>query len=378
MIQDLITDLLIDNPFYGYLAAKVLLRPDDATERMTTVFNGGPILLYNETWFYALSPAHQRGVLKHELLHLALLHAHRREGRKAALWHLACDIAVNELTPEKERLDDLITLQRLFRTTGLLLPGKSTAEVYYSQLMKHPDAFTFNDTAQSTYVDFASGAPCYLGPLEDMPKNDLMVQALIEELTTIQVTTQKENSLPTGLSEKTEALYSPYKINWRGVMKRFLSGQGRILTRKSYKRQSRRYDDFPGKKRSVGVRALVAVDESGSISNAQVAGFYDELLKINGINHADITAVSFDSGCSDPMPLSKFVADSGRKRRGGTDFRPVFDVADRLKLPLVILFTDGDGTAPVSVNQRVLWVLTEGGRPPADYGIAIHYREDYS
>jgi predicted metal-dependent peptidase len=139
------------------------------------------------------------------------------------------------------------------------------------------------------------------------------------------------------------------------VLKRFLSGRGRLVARKSYKRVSRRFDDLPGSKRSVGVEALLAVDESGSVSDAMVRAFFDELGKINRINGVSLQVTAFDTECSAPVPLGSFVAKAGREKRGGTDFRPVFALADRLRIGRVIIFTDGDGERPESANQRTLW-----------------------
>jgi predicted metal-dependent peptidase len=67
--------------------------------------------------------------------------------------------------------------------------------------------------------------------------------------------------------------------------------------------------------------------------------------------------------------------DNKREKRGGTDFTPIFQLADQLKIPLVIIFTDGDGKAPESVNQNTLWVLTKGACKPAYYGTSVTFAE---
>jgi len=142
------------------------------------------------------------------------------------------------------------------------------------------------------------------------------------------------------------------------------------VVRRSYKRQSRRFDNLPGTKRSIGVTALLAVDESGSISNALVNQFYTELRNINKITSAAIQVTRFDTECTDPVPLDKFKFNQKREKSGGTDFRPVFNLADKLRMKLLIIFTDGDGIAPDSAHQNTLWVITGNGKKPADFG---HY-----
>jgi len=105
---------------------------------------------------------------------------------------------------------------------------------------------------------------------------------------------------------------------------------------------------------------LLAIDESGSISDSQVVKFYNELLAIKKITGATLSVTQFDTDCTMPIPIEKYSKVKERVKNGGTDFRPVFELADSLHMPLLIIFTDGDGEAPLHSNQKVLWVLTKG------------------
>ncbi|MPN00421.1 hypothetical protein SDC9_147616 [bioreactor metagenome] len=119
--------------------------------------------------------------------------------------------------------------------------------------------------------------------------------------------------------------------------------------------------------------ALLAVDESGSISDEMVKAFFAELFEINKIIGGNFFVTVFDTMCKEPVSLNKFILDSEREKRGGTDYRPVFALADRLKMPLVILFTDGDGQMPDSVNQNTLWVLTKNTRQEMAFGYSVPF-----
>jgi predicted metal-dependent peptidase len=79
----------------------------------------------------------------------------------------------------------------------------------------------------------------------------------------------------------------------------------------------------------------------------------------------------FDTTCTPPVSAKRFAADSVRVKSGGTDFRPVFALADSLRIPLLIIFTDGDGPAPEISNQKTLWVLTPGGTRPSLFGESV-------
>lgn len=375
-VNDIMFDLLIDNPYYGYLAGKVRFVEDREIDRMKMTFQKVPTALYNPEWFDSLENKAKKGAIIHELLHLALLHPFRREDRQAELWHVACDIANSEFMSKDYIHEDIVTREIIFIETSVCLEAKKTAEYYYQRLMDEDDRIDLRYKTGSPTVTFESGKAYHFDMADDMPKTEINAQAMIDELTSVQSSSLIEGVINEDLAEHTEGIYSDYKVNWRNVLKRFLSGQGKIIVRKSYKRQSRRFDDLPGTKRSVGVKAMVAVDESASVSNEDVNAFHRELLRINAITGTDITAVRFDTSCSDPVALKQFVNENKRERRGGTDFRPVFELADLLKIPLVILFTDGDGEAPDTVDQKVLWVLTNNGKAPKDYGTVVRFDEE--
>ena len=77
-------------------------------------------------------------------------------------------------------------------------------------------------------------------------------------------------------------------------------------TRATYKRVSRRYEGNPGNKRSVGLDVLIALDESGSITDEQLQTFYVELMAVNRITNARILVTEFDTACTPPKPASEY------------------------------------------------------------------------
>lgn len=184
-----------------------------------------------------------------------------------------------------------------------------------------------------------------------------------------------EGEIPAGIGDSLNEIYNTSEVNWRNVLKRFLTGKGRVKVRKTCKKVSRRFDDLPGSKRSIGTSALVALDESGSISDKQVMKFFDEMLEIKRITGADIRITQFDTACTNPVPIDMYIRKKARVKNGGTDYHPVFQLADKLHIPHLIIFTDGEGPAPDSANQKVLWVLTGGGKIPADFGYSVTFDE---
>lgn len=368
-IRETILKILIKNPFYGYIASKLTVKESNNIEKIKIDFSLK--LIYNPVWFRSLSDNNKVGSIIHEILHIILLHPLRRGDRKRGLWAIACDIAVNQFIPKKYLDKDSIILDHLNEIIGAELSPFMESEYYYSILEEAEVPFTLSDREVSFSLE---SYRMLRADLIDDQDRSFVNKELFNEVVGLSL---KRNGEAEGLTEELNNFinknYREVIINWRTLIKRFLSYRGRITKRKSLRKVSRRFDNVPGKKKSQGVRALVALDESGSMSDDLVNLYIKELNEINRIAGASILVVRFDTDCSEPVPLSKYIKSTDREKRGGTDFRSVFSLADKLRIPQVIIFTDGVGDVPDSVNQRVLWVLTKEGVNPSDFGETIYF-----
>ncbi len=372
-IQDIIVKLLIEQPFYGYIAASVSIVETDQLPTIKMASIPELIIYYNPSWFDGLSTQHKMGTVLHELLHVILLHQYRRGGRELILWSTACDMAVNEILPAQYIIEEAATVERIEKKLKLSLERNNNAEYYYDIISDMEEFISFTAIEGDNILISEGGKQLKVQKLLEDTASSSEINALKNNLAQNYSEIEAEGEIPTGLEEGINEAYKDIKIDWRVILKRFLTGRGKMITRKSYKRQSRRYDDLPGTKRSVGVNALIAIDESGSISDTLVKEFYHELSEISKITGTSMVVTRFDTRCSEPVPLNTFMIDNKRAKRGGTDFRPVFQLADERKIPLVIIFTDGDGEAPENVNQNTLWVLTKNSKKPARYGFVINF-----
>ena len=105
---------------------------------------------------------------------------------------------------------------------------------------------------------------------------------------------------------------------------------------------------------------LVAIDVSGSISNASLSNFLsitNQLFRY-GINSIDI--VQFDCQMSQPITLRQAKQSIKINGRGGTNFQPLFDyIANHTEYDGLIILTDGfapQPTPPPLMRTKVLWV----------------------
>lgn len=372
-IQDVVTKLLIEQPFYGYVASSVCMIESDKIETIKMASLPDMVIHYNPIWFASLTNDEKVGIVLHELMHVILLHQYRRGSRQNILWSVACDMAVNEMLPEKYVISDAITVGRIADKTKKKIETDKNAEYYYSIITDVDDFASFVSIQGDNILIYEGKETLKAQKISEETANAMEINALKSNLSQNISDVKTEGEVPPELVEGIDEVYKDVWMDWRVILKRFLTGRGKIITRKSYKRQSRRYEELPGTKRALGVNALIAIDESGSISDALVREFYQELQEINKITGTSMLVTRFDTECTEPVPLGTFVMSNRRVKRGGTDFCPVFQLADARRIPLVIIFTDGDGKAPESVNQNTLWVLTKNAKKPASFGYYLEF-----
>ena len=134
--------------------------------------------------------------------------------------------------------------------------------------------------------------------------------------------------------------------------------------------------------RSEALKAVVAIDTSGSMAN-DLAKFFAELVSLmKSFGRYELTVIQCDAKIQKVEKFSDAVPLTPDHRwevfgRGGTDFRPVFGYVKTLaEHPEVLIFlTDGFGSAPNEPPPYpVLWVLTSDGTRPAGWGKSVSFK----
>lgn len=117
--------------------------------------------------------------------------------------------------------------------------------------------------------------------------------------------------------------------------------------------------------RGTHCEALVALDTSGSIGEAELEQFVGEVNAIKGSLPVRITLLACDSALA---PEAPWVYEAWEELRlppriaggGGTNFVPVFDWAERegLRPDVLLYFTDAQGEFPPAAPAfPVLWLV---------------------
>ena len=192
-----------------------------------------------------------------------------------------------------------------------------------------------------------------------------------------------KGTLPASIKALLDKLQKP-SLPWQEMLKQFVTtcygGKRRWLP------PARRHvwqDLYLPSMRDETLKAVVAVDTSGSTLN-DLPVFFGELVSLmKSFGKFDLDIIQCDAEIqnvehysdANVPPLDKKWKIKGL---GGTDFRPVFDYIRKNmheQPDLLLFFTDGYGTAPKRCPAYpVMWMLTNDGKQPADWGRVIHFK----
>jgi predicted metal-dependent peptidase len=376
-------DLMLEQPFYGLL---LLHLNKEWTTKVPTAgvgLNGINYKLYiNPDFWQSLSDDHKKGLLQHELMHIAFFHiTEYKHLTNHELANISQDIEINQKIDEKYLPPGGCTLEK-FEDYGLL-PEEGT-NIYYDKLSKEKE----KGPGQGN----GSGGQSLLDAIQDAIDNGTMQtqgqgqnnmqvpdhqwddfadltdtqQKLVDKQLEVMLTEVVEQvqkmrgTIPHNVLQRMEALKNiePPKFNWRAYLRRYIGNSSKSMMRKTKRKQSKRFElDFGIRVQELS-HILIAIDSSASVSDDEIKEFMNEIHHMYKCGH-DFTLVFADTEMQDPIryrpntPLDI-------KKRGGTDFNPVVDyyLKYKKKYTTLIYLTDGEAPAPDAPVKNILWVLS--------------------
>ncbi len=151
------------------------------------------------------------------------------------------------------------------------------------------------------------------------------------------------------------------KVDYRKVLSGFRASvlsSKRQLTRLRPNRRSG-FENM-GSVRKFDTKLLVAVDVSGTISDASIARFYSAINRMFKYGMEHIDTVQFDYEMGEVRSFKRKVKKVTVVGRGGTSYQPIFDyIAEHTDYDGLIIFTDGYAEKPVlskKVRTKIAWV----------------------
>lgn len=364
--------------FFGSLLGRLPVRW--VTEKdvgCDTAYTDGKSIVMNKEFMSTLNRREQMFVLVHEVMHCAMLHHTRGQGKLAKKWNYATDYAINDLLIQEGMLMPKMGLHDV-KWRGM------AAEQIYNELTDDdvPEDFLSLGVVGTPKPDDENNKDGgnQGGEAEIRASEAFWKQALQEAA---QVAKQRGN-MSAGLTRLVNEILES-KVNWREVLQRFMTERApddftwakpaRRLIGSGIYMPKRIAEDSMG-------TMVVGVDTSGSMTDKLLQQIAGELNDIKAhvkperlvviycdakVNHVD------EFGPSDDIELSM-------RGGGGTDFRPVFDYIEQNELDprCLVYFTDTFGDFPdEQPDYPVLWgILAKDGKVPWGESVLVEEEAD--
>lgn len=405
------TKLLLDNPFFGFLAIQLEVVED--TNNTPTMSTDGTNLYVNAEFIQTLTDQELQFVLAHEVMHIALDHIPRLNQRNHSTWNKATDYVINQ---------ELATNKSLKMPKGGLINNSfrgMSAEDIYDTLMKQqqqqqqssstqgasqgakrpettgvaPDANgdkpnnnkpdkQDKDPGRSGSIQYPKGTP------QQVEKQIADAKVKVSQAIAI-AKAQNAGTIPQSIQRLIE-LAKP-KQDWRPILRNYIDDacqQNYSWTKQSRHsiastQEPRPY--LPGTVNDGTSHIVVAIDTSGSINPQTLNAFISEVqaaADTSAIQRITVIYADAKVQSEDEFLLGDNIR-CNPKGGGGTDFKATFEHIRRnhQTAPLIIYFTDMEtskfGQQP-DAPTNVLWAVwgTEHAfnhyAPKAPFGEAIH------
>ena len=375
--------LLFNQPFFGTLAMQLKLV--DATDAgwCPTAAVDGRNIYYNREFFKDLDLDELVFVLCHEILHVALDHFGRRTHRDPTYWNMANDYVINAMLindkigkmPTKPVTDPNAQNGETSQRVGLYEAkyANMTSEAVYDDLQKRKvkKQMTLdvhlemgNDANDGKGKQQTKGIPVKVS------EDDL--KGIREEIKNkvMQAAQAAAGKMPASMKRLLDDLLEP-KINWRELLQQNI--QSCLTDDFSWMRPNRKHMYggifLPSLKKDETIDIQIAIDMSGSISDAMAKDFLSEVVGImESYTSYKVGILCFDTQVYNYAEFTKDneadIMSYECKGGGGTSFEAFWDywIEHELEPKKAVIFTDGFpcGTWGPENYADTLWIITEG------------------
>ena len=175
--------------------------------------------------------------------------------------------------------------------------------------------------------------------------------------------------LPGEIQEELERLSNPEPLNWRQLLVRLLGRipSGKQDTRARFNRRQPLRMELPGQIDRLNADIYAFVDNSGSMSDQEIAGVLTELQYLTVQLNSQVEIIPFDAKVHSEQATRLQPGKNVSYQRtggGGTCFQAVFDWLQKQHVSrqqaTVVILTDGWGESELAVHgyRNVLWLLS--------------------
>lgn len=392
-----IAELVIDQRFYGTLiyGTKIEEAVRVGGFPIDTMATDGKRIYYNPSFVEGLTLGEAKGVLCHEVMHIANAHHLRRGKRDQRLWNIACDYAINPLVlksklhlpadrlmnpayenmsaeeiylREEQREKAEREAQQQRRNRSMQSGAGQAANDYQpapqddqSEASEKPaeagqDAEPDQPTSQSAEPP-APPQPKGVGMILDGVSEEgepLTEAEMKDEMAKVQVTVIQAARIAElagqdgGGFERLVSEAKDPRDDWKDTLRRFIQQSVTVPQDSTWSRPNRRFLSadmyLPSRTKEDNGNLLIAVDTSGSIDGLILSHFLGEMRRIlEDTDYETVTVMACDNrvrwhGTFNKGDEVEYKMYGG----GGTAFAPVWSKVNELclKPSACIYFTD--------------------------------------
>jgi predicted metal-dependent peptidase len=362
--------LLSDEPFFSAISRRVnkqasrgLPTAGVTVDKDTLQFK----MLYNPDFFKDMEENKIKGVLMHEFYHLIFKHVTSRKPENVPhlVWNIAGDLAINSMIGENNLPE------------GCCIPGGKQFEDYpmgktaefYLEMMK--DDENFGD-GKGGFKDLDGQSGSDFGNFDDHSGWDELTdderQMVEERAKDIMEKAAKEannsgrgwGSVSSGIKrEIMERLKT--RVDWKKVLRAFIGAAQRADKSNTMRRINRRFPYIhAGRKVNRVANIAISIDQSGSVSDAELNAFFNELNKLSEL--ATFTVIPFDTKVAEDKV---YTWRKGEKRKwervmyGGTCFNAPTEYVNKGNYDGHIVLTDLQAPKPKPSRCRRMWMASK-------------------
>ena len=402
-LQPHLVGMMLEEPFYTKVMRILTKTRTRAIPTAGVIAKEGDLQMYWNDRFMAALPGKQvRGVLKHECLHLIFEHTTTRKYEPHKVWNYATDLAINShlmdelpafglfpgkpftaLTEEqKEKMGEAAVKQYEAVSAKIeSFPKGQAAEWYFARLMEDDEVKqAIENPAKSENGEEGEdgegqgqgvGMPGTLddhegwGDMSDEDKEYVKAKVKQAAQDAAKECDAKGNwgSVPAELRKQIKAALVN-EVPWQKILDRFCGYSRRAHRTTSYSRiHSTMGRLVPGAKRGYTSSVAAYIDQSGSVSDRELALCFGELANL--AKNTEFTCFHFDTQVDEDSRTvwKRKGQPASRTRAGGTCFKAPTEHAgkNKGKFDGYIILTDGYAPDPGPSRLPRAWVVTPEG-----------------
>jgi predicted metal-dependent peptidase len=362
--------LLSDEPFFSAISRRVNKSASRALPTAGVTVDKDTLqfkMLYNPDFFEGMEDKKIKGVLIHEFYHLVFKHVTSRKPENVPhlAWNIAGDLAINSMIGA----DNL--------PEGCCIPGGKQFEDYplgktaefYLEKMKDDEQFGdgkggFKDLDGQSGSDFGNFDD-HGGWGELTEEERQMVEERAKDI--MEKAAKEANNSGRGWGSVSSGIKKEImerlktRVDWKKVLRAFVGAAQRADKSNTMRRINRRFPYIhAGRKVNRVANIAISIDQSGSVSDAELNAFFNELNNLSAL--ATFTVIPFDTKVAEDKV---YVWKKGEKRKwervmyGGTCFNAPTEYVNKGNYDGHIVLTDLMAPKPKPSRCRRMWMASK-------------------